>query len=85
LALLISFGLAGVGAAALDGVLPGFLSSGVRVVIVLSGAVIFSSGGGTMWSVRHDLRGEPLDSETFRSLQDAGDAIGWVRGDRRSK
>ncbi len=85
LALLISFGLAGVGAAALDGVLPGFLGSGVRVVIVLSGAVIFASGGGTMWSVRHQLRGEPMDESAYRTLQDASRAAGWVRGDRHGE
>jgi MFS family permease len=85
LALLVSFGLAGVGAAALDGVLPGILESGVRVVIILSGAFIFASGGGTMWSVREQLRGGPIDDDAYRALHDAGNAIGWVRGDRRSR
>jgi dTMP kinase len=85
LALLVSFGLAGVGAAALDGILPGFLDSGVRVVIVLSGAFILASGAGTMWSVRDQLRGGPIDDEAYRALHDAGSAIGWFRGDRRPK
>jgi dTMP kinase len=85
LALLVSFGLAGVGAAALEGVLPGYLSSGVRLVILLSGAFIFASGGGTMWSVRDQLRGGPIDDESYRALHDAGSAIGWFRGDRRPK
>jgi dTMP kinase len=85
LALLVSFGLAGVGSAALQGVLPGFLGSGVRLVIVLSGAFIFASGGGTMWSVRSQLRGGPIDDEAYRTLHDAGSAIGWFRGDRRPK
>jgi dTMP kinase len=85
LALLVSFALAGVGAAALEGVLPGFLGSGVRVVIVLSGVFIFASGGGTMWSVREQLRGGPIDDEAYRALHDAGSAIGWFRGDRRPK
>lgn len=85
LALLVSFGLAGVGAAALNGVLPGILDSGVRVVIILSGAFIFASGGGTMWSVREQLRGGPIDDDAYRALHDAGNAIGWVRGDRRPR
>lgn len=85
LALLVSFGLAGVGAAALNGVLPGILDSGVRVVIILSGAFIFASGGGTMWSVRDQLRGGPMDDDAYRALHDAGNAIGWVRGDRRPR
>ena len=85
LALLISFGLAGIGAAALEGLLPGLLTSGVRVVILLSGATIFASGGGTMWAVRAQLRGDPMDDDAYRTLRDAGDAIGWVRGDRRSR
>lgn len=84
-ALLVSFGLAGVGAAALHGLLPGILESGVRAVIVLSGVTIVGSGVGTLWSVRDQLRGEPLDAETVRALEDAGDAITWMRGDRRTR
>ena len=84
-ALLASFGLAGVGAAALDGVFPGLLSSGVRTVILAAGAVIVLSGSGALWAVRAELRGEPLDEADYRTLRDAGDALTWMRGDRRSK
>jgi dTMP kinase len=85
LALLVSFGLATTGAAALDGLLPGFLSSGVRLLILLSGVVIIASGAGTLWSVRDQLKGDPMDEQTYRSLQDASRTAGWIRGDRTSK
>jgi dTMP kinase len=83
LALLVSFALAGVGAAAFEGLLPGMLSSGVRLVIVASGWVILASGAGTMWAVREQLRAEPLDPDSYESLRQAGDAATWVRGNRR--
>ena len=85
LALLVSFGLATTGAAALDGVLPGFLSSGVRVLILLSGAIILASGAGTLWSVRGQLGREPMDEDDYRTLRDASRAAGWIRGDRRNE
>jgi dTMP kinase len=85
LALLISFGLATTGAAALDGVLPGLLSSGVRLLILLSGVVIVASGAGTLWSVRDQLKGDPMDEQTYQSLHDASRAAGWIRGHRSSK
>ena len=84
-ALLVSFGLAGVGAAALDGRFPGVLQSGVRTVILAAGVVIVLSGGGALWAVRAELRGEPLDEGDYRTLRDAGDALTWMRGDRRSR
>lgn len=83
--LLVSFGLAGVGAAALHDVLPGMMSSGIRAVILLSGLVVLASGIGTLWAVRSHLSARPLDEETFRTLRDAGDAITWVKGDRRPR
>jgi len=84
-ALLVSFGLAGVGAAGLHGLFPGILSSGVRTVILLAGVTIVASGAGALWSVRDQLRGDPLDADSYRALIDASDAISWVRGDRRSR
>ncbi len=84
-ALLVSFGLAGVGSAALDGLLPGILGSGVRAVILASGLVILLSGAGTVWAVRAQLASAPLEEEDYRALRDAGDALTWMRGDRRSK
>ena len=85
LALLISFGLATTGAAALDGQFPGFFSSGVRLLILLSGIIILVSGGGALWTARDQLRGEPMDQDELRSLQDASRAAGWIRGDRSGK
>ncbi len=81
-ALLVSFGLAGIGAAALAGVFPGLLASGTRAVIVVSGVVIFLTGGSFFWSVREHLRPEPMDRVTLRTLRDAADSITWMRGSR---
>lgn len=84
-ALLVSFALAGAGAAALHGVLPGELGSGIRAVMLLGGAVIVSSGLATLWTVRSQLIPRPLDERDYETLRDAGDAITWMRGDRRSR
>lgn len=85
LALLASFGLAAVGAASLDRILPGPPSNAIRAIIVTSGITVCVSGLGTLWSVRAQLRGEPLDESDYRALLDAGDAITWMRGSRRSR
>lgn len=85
LALLVSFALAGVGAATLDGLLPGKMASGVRAVMLFSGLVIAASGSSVVWAVRSQLFGEPMDEESYRALRDAGDAVTWMRGDRRDR
>jgi len=85
LALLASFGLAAVGAATLNDVIPGPMSNSIRAIIVLAGLTVLASGLGTLWSVRAQLRGEPLDESDYRALRDAGDAITWMRGSRRSE
>lgn len=85
LALLVSISLAGIGEAALNRRLTGMFSSGVRMVILISGIVILISGIGELWAVRRQLGGNPLDDESYRSLKDAGDAITWIRGGRRSR
>ena len=82
-ALLISFALAGVGAAALDGVLTGELNEGIRAVIVLGGLVVLLVGGTVLWAAREEIRPVPLDAERLATLAEAGDAITWMRGDRR--
>ncbi len=84
-ALLVSFGLAGIGAAALDGLLGGILSNGVRAVISFSGLTILLAGAGTLWAVREQLKAEPLEEHDYRTLRDAGDAMTWMRGHRRSE
>jgi dTMP kinase len=79
-ALLASFALAGVGAAALEGVLPGLLSQGLRAVVALGGMVVLVSGVITLWASRADLRPPPFDRESLETLRQAGDTIGWMRG-----
>ncbi|MGH8873645.1 MAG: MFS transporter [Acidimicrobiia bacterium] len=82
-ALLISFALAGLGAAALQGLLPGELNNGIRAVLALGGVVIVSAGAVTLWAVRALFTLRPLDDEALQALRDAGDAFTWVRGNRR--
>lgn len=84
-ALLVSFGLAGVGSAAMAGVLPGLFSNGVRGVMIVSGVTILFAGIGVLWAVRSQLRGEPLTDRDYQVLRDASDAVTWIKGDRRSK
>jgi dTMP kinase len=81
-ALLISFALAGVGAAALDGVLAGELNEGIRAVIVLGGLVVLLVGGTVLWAAREELRPRAFDADQLATLAAAGDAITWMRGDR---
>jgi dTMP kinase len=82
-ALLGSFAVAAVGAATLNDIFPGPMSSAIRGIIILSGVTVAISGLGMLWAVRAQLRGEPLDEADYRALQDAGDAITWMRGSRR--
>lgn len=84
-ALLLSFGLAGVGATGLDGLLWGRLGNGIRLVLWAGGMLIASTGTMVLWLVRRQLVGDPMDEESLRALQEAGDAITWMRGDRRSR
>ena len=84
-ALLVSFALAGVGAAALRGVFPGLFANGVRAVMVVSGVTIFVTGLAAVWAVRDQLVGEPLSDHDYRVLRDASDAVTWMQGDRRKR
>lgn len=84
-ALLISFALAGLGAAALEGRLPGLLASGIRSVMLFAAVVIVLAGTVVVWAVRGEILGDPFDEESYRALRDAGDAVTWMRGDRRTK
>ena len=81
-ALLVSFALAGVGAAALDGVLAGELNEGIRAVIVLGGIVVLVVGATGLWAGRKEIHPKPFDAEQLATLASAGDAITWMRGDR---
>lgn len=80
--LLISFALAGVGAAALDGVLTGELNEGIRAVIVLGGSVVVLVGAAVLWAARDEWIPKHFDEEQLATMAEAGDAITWMRGDR---
>lgn len=80
--LLISFALAGVGAAALDGVLTGELNEGIRAVIVLGGSVVVLVGAAVLWAARDEWIPGHFDEEQLATMAEAGDAITWMRGDR---
>ena len=80
-ALLISFGLAGVGAAALAGIFPGELNNGIRAVMLLGGLVVVVAAigvllGSAFWRVS-------LDSEKLKRMSEAADSITWMRGSRK--
>jgi dTMP kinase len=80
-ALLVSFGLAGVGAAALAGVFPGELNNGIRAVMLVGGVVVALSGvavllGSGAWRMS-------LDSDKIERLEEAADSITWMRGSRK--
>lgn len=82
-ALLVSFALAGVGSAAMRGVLPGLFANGVRGVILLSGITILLTGLAVTWVVRSQLVGDPLTDKDYEVLRDASDAVTWMKGNRR--
>jgi len=74
--MMIALPLAGV----LDGLLPGLMSDGLRMVLLVGGATIFFSGAMTVWSLRDLLAGLVRSSErpevqaatqAFRSYQKA--------------
>ncbi|MFP3914216.1 MAG: MFS transporter [Actinomycetota bacterium] len=80
-ALLISFALAGVGAAALAGVFPGELNNGIRAVMLLGGVVVGLAGlavlvGAKLWRLH-------FDEEKLERMSEAADTITWMRGSRR--
>lgn len=82
-ALLVSFALAGLGAAALAGVFPGELNNGIRAVMLLGGVVVALSGiavviGSGLWR-------SGLDQDKLDRLSEAADSITWMRGPRRSE
>lgn len=82
-ALLVSFALDGVGAAALAGILPGELNNGIRAVMLLGGAVVALTGAGVLvgaglWQLR-------LDDQKLERMSEAADSITWMRGSRRTR
>ncbi len=79
-ALLVSFALAGVGAAALAGVLPGELNNGIRAVMLLGGVVVAGSGAAVL--ISSNLWHLRLDDEKLERMSEAADSITWMRGSR---
>lgn len=82
-ALLVSFALAGVGAAALAGVFPGELNNGIRAVMLLGGVVVAISGVAVL--LGSGMLRVTLDEQQLRRMGDAADSITWMRGSRKSE
>lgn len=82
-ALLVSFALAGVGAAALAGVFPGELNNGVRAVMLLGGVVVALAGLAVLMGA--GLGRVALDEEKLARMTEAADSITWMRGSRRTE
>jgi dTMP kinase len=61
-----------------DGLLPGLLADGYRVVLILGGTVMFGAGLVTLWSLRRWLTLVP-DEERRRSLEAATEAFHTYR------
>jgi dTMP kinase len=84
-ALLVSISAAAVLAAALDGVLPGMLGSGIRSSLVVGGIVVALSGAITLWNMRSRFGGLSLTDKALRSLDDASDTVTSIRRRRKDK
>jgi dTMP kinase len=61
-----------------DGLLPGLLSNGSRVVLIVGGTVMFTAGLVTLWSLRRRLV-VGLEEERRRSLEAATEAFHTYR------
>ena len=81
MALLVSLTVAGVGAVALEGVLPGLLGNGIRAVLFISGVAVLLTGLVTIWAVRSQLR--VVFDRSMTAMRDISQALGTLR-DRRS-
>jgi dTMP kinase len=65
-------------AEAFDGVFPGLLAEGYRVVLLVGGATIFTAGMATLWTLRRWLIAG-LDEDHRRSLEAATEAFHTYR------
>ena len=84
LALLISLAVAGVGAVALEGVLPGLLSDGIRAVLFISGLAVALTGLVAFWSARDQLR-MVFDRDAVKAMRDSSQLLGLLRSRRSDK
>ena len=82
LALLVSLAVAGVGAVALEGVLPGIMSNGIRAVLFISGLAVLLTGLVSFWAVRSQLK-MVFDREAMVAIRYTSQVLGMLR-DRRS-
>ncbi len=83
MALLASLTVAGVGAVALEGVLPGLLGNGIRAVLFISGVAVLLTGLVTIWAVRSQLR--VVFDRSMTAMRDTSQALGTLRNRRSGK
>lgn len=84
MALLASLMVAGVGAVAMEGVLPGLLGNGIRAVLFISGLAVLLTGLATFWAARSQLR-MVFDKEAMAAIRNAAQALGMLRHRRSDK
>ncbi len=84
MALLVSLMVSGVGAVALEGVLPGLLGDGIRAVLFISGVAVLLTGLVTIWAVRAQLR-MVFDKESMAAMRFASQALGMLKHRRSEK
>jgi dTMP kinase len=84
LALLVSLAVAGIGAVALEGVLPGIMSNGIRAVLFISGLAVLLTGLANLWAARSQLR-MVFDPEAMVAMRYASQVLGMLRHRRSDK
>lgn len=84
LALLVSLAVAGVGAVALEGLLPGILSNGIRAVLFISGSAVLLTGVATLWVARSQLR-MMFDKDAMAATRYTSQVLGMLRHRRSRK
>jgi len=84
LALLVSLAVAGIGAVALEGLLPGILGNGIRAVLFVSGVAVLLTGLVTFWAARSQLR-MVFDKEAMAAMRYTSQVLGMLRHRRSHK
>ena len=84
LALLVSLAVAGVGAVALEGLLPGILGNGIRAVLFISGLAVLLTGVATLWVARSQLR-MVFDKDAMAAMRYTSQVLGMLRHRRSHK
>lgn len=83
-AVLVSLALTAGGAKALDGLLPGEYSSGLRAMMLVAGLIILGSGVSVLLAIRKDLFGGSLEEDVLAPLKETGEAIDRMRSGKES-